>query len=442
MKINQLFKIKDLQTKILLKNSSWVLGSNVLRAVVVFFRGIVIARGLGAELFGTLNIIAAFAGLIQQFLGFTIGSAIMKFGASYFANKEYRMLAALVKGGLYISALLALVSVLVITGFTLFIYDVFFEDPDLETFVVLFAIITSTSFIDKISKTLLRLLYRFKEDAFIVIGSAVADLIIIGIAVYTYPRDFAAFFYAMLIGKLLASVLLNGIAFIYVKKLIGSYWNVPIKVLRHQRKALQNYTLNNTGSRVLRTFMNNGDVLLLGALLGPIPVGFYNIAKKLAQSIMIVIDPLTLTLFPQLSILIAEKKYGEIKVMIRKVTRFTLLPCVAVIVGLFVFREDIIVFAYGIEYIDAAKPFIYLAINAILGAVLFWHLPLLLSMGLVKLRLQINAMVLILGATVAYVITPSLGATGTAIGLLLANGSAILIFSAVTYSRLQKGRVE
>lgn len=442
MNIKQLIKIKDLQTQVLFKNSSWVLGSNILRAVLVFLRGVIIARGLGVELFGTFNIIAAFAGLVHQFFGFPVSSTTIKYGADYLANNRLRELTALIKGSFFVSLLLAFTSTLVITGLTLFVYEVFFDDPDLETFVVLFAIITSSAFLDNLSKASLRLLYKFKEESIVVVVGAIIDLIIIGLVVFYNTSNFAAFFFAMIAAKVLSSILLNGVAFVYIWRIIKPYWKVPVQILKKESSKLISYTLNNSGSRALKTFMNNGDVLLLGALLGPAPVGFYNIAKKLAQSILIIIDPLTQTLFPQLSRLIGEKKYSEIGVMIKKVTRITLIPSLLVVCSLIFFREQIILFTYGQEYIEAAKPFIYLSINAVLGAILFWNLPLILSMGLVKFRLQVNGIVLIIGAIVAYLLTPTLGAVGISIGLLLANGLAILVFSGVTYSKLQKAQKE
>jgi O-antigen/teichoic acid export membrane protein len=167
-------------------------------------------------------------------------------------------------------------------------------------------------------------------------------------------------------------------------------------------------------------------------------VAFYNIAKKLAQSILIVIDPITHTLFPQVSVLISERKYSEIRIMINKITRLILFPAMLIILLLYLFREQIILFTYGAEYLDASKPFLFLAINAVLSAVLFWHLPLILSLSMVRFRFIVNCAALAIGGGLAYFFIPTLGATGVAAGLLIANGSAIITFSAAAYLRIYK----
>lgn len=438
MKINQLLGIKDFETKTLFKNSSWVLGGNIFRAFLVFFKGIIIARGLGVELFGTFNIIAAFAGLVHQFFAFPISSTIIKYGATYLTDKRYDKLAALVKSGFLFSFILAICSTLVIVLLTLFVYDVFIEDPDLEKFVVVYAVVAATAFIDGISSTLMRLFYKFKENSFIVIASAFIELVVVGLTVYLYPKNFLSFFIAFFISKICASILLNFVSFKYTNSLIRPFWKTPINVLAQEKKEIVNYTLANSGSRALKTVINNGDVLLLGAILGPIPVAFYNIAKKLAQSILILIDPITHTLFPQTSLLISEKKFSEVAVMIRKITGLIVVPAALFVAGIYVFRHEIILYTYGSEYLQAAEPFLYLGINAVLGAILFWNLPLILSLGMVKFRLVVNSICLCLGGLFAYLMIGELGATAVAIGLLLANGSAIIVFSLATYLKISK----
>ncbi len=438
MSLKQIFSIKNLELKLLFKNSSWVLSGNLIRAVIVFVKGIIVARGLGVELFGTFNIIAAFAGLVHQFFSLPLSSTIIKYGADYLTTKQFDKLTALIKSGFVISFVLACLSTLVIILLTLLVYDVFLEDPDLETYVAVYAVVAATSFIDGISSTLLRLFYKFKENSFVVIASAAVELLIVGLVVYFNPKDFMAFFIAYFASKLIASALLNGVSFRLLNQVVKPFWNSPIGVLDSDKKKLINYTLANSGSRALRTFINNGDVLLLGAMLGPIPVAFYNIAKKLAQAVLIVIDPITHTLFPQLSLLISERQYDKVEVMIKRMTSMILLPAVLGVFTLYILRAEIIYYTYGSEYLEAVEPFLYLAINAILGAVLFWHLPLILSLGMVKFRFYINAIALVLGGVFAYFTVETWGASAVAIGLLIGNGTATIIFSLTSFFKIKK----
>ncbi len=437
MNLNKLTSFLDSQTKVLFKNSSWVLGGNLTRSGLVFLKGIIIARGLGVELYGTFAIIAAFAASIQQFLNFTLSSTIIKFGAAYLSNKQNESLVALVKSGYYFSSLLALLSTSIIAFLTIFVYDVFLEKPGLQWFILMYAIISSSMFIDNISTTLLQLYYKFKHAAVINIAVTSLDLAIIAATVLSNPNNFTYFFIALIFSRLLGSLILNLATFSIVKSSFLPYIKTPIRILKGDFKVLFNYTIANSGSRAIKSLINNGDVLLLGAMLGPVPVAFYNIAKKLAYMILIFIDPITSTIFPQLSILIADKKFDEILKMVIKITKLLLIPSIAFVAIVYFLRDYIIQLTYGEEYLEAGKPFLFLTINAVVGAILFWNLPLLLSLGMAKFRFFINVGSLVIGGLVAYLLIPTYNTNGAAIGLLVANGFVVGIFSYVSIMKIK-----
>lgn len=441
MNLNKLKSLFDIQTKVLFKNSSWVLGGNLTRSALVFLRGIIIARGLGVELYGTFTIIAAFAGSIQQFLNFTLSSTIIKFGASYITNKQIDRLRALIKSGYYFASIIAVLSTSIIAFLTIFVYDIFLDKPGLQWFILMYAIISSTMFIDNISTTLLQLYYKFKQAAIINIIVTIIDLVIISIIVLFKPNNFTYFFIALVSSRLIGSVILNVATFKIVKSKILPFFKTSIQVLKQDSKALVNYTAANSGSRAIKSLINNGDILLLGAMLGPAPVAFYNIAKKLAYMILIFIDPLTNTIFPQLSMLISDKKFNEVKKMIVRITKILLVPSIVFVIVVYLFREYIILLTYGKEYLEAGKPFLFLTINAVIGAVLFWNLPLLLSLGMAKFRFYINVVSLVLGGVVAYLLIPSYGTSGAAIGLLVANTFVVSVFSYVSISKINNPNI-
>jgi len=426
----------DGETKLLIKNSSWVLGGNMIRAIVMFAKGIIISRGLGVELYGIFNLIAAFALLIHQFFQFTLSTVLIKFGADFLGEHSIEKFKSLVKAILGLSLLLCLLSNLIIYASSEFFYQVFFDRPNLQLYIIVFGLAASTAFIDGLSLGLLRLFYKFKQNSVIVIINVLLELIIISIVLYVYPNNFKYFLLAVVGSKLISSIVLNGSTLILIGDKLKGFWKASLSHLSQEKRQIRSYIVTNSGSRILKNLLNNGDVLLLGALTGPAPVAFYNIAKKLAQSILIVVDPITSSMFPQLSHLITQRKFNEVKVMLQKVTKMLLLPSLIFMAVLYWLREDIIQLAYGSEFVPAAEPFVYLAANAILAAILFWNLPMLLSMGLVNFRFKGQLAALIVGIAITYLTVPSMGASGVALGLLIANGGSQLVFSLATYIKL------
>lgn len=437
MSLLRFIKVIDTETKTLFKNTSWVLGGNVFRSLLVFLRGIIIARGLGVELYGIFTIIAVFTSSVHQFFHITINSTIIKFGANYLSQKQFNKLGALLKASYISSFVIAIFSTLVISILTLFLYNVFITEPDLEKYIIAYAIISSSIFVDGISVTFMRLLYKFKENSIMNSLIAAFDLILIGLVILVIPNNFEAFFYAILISKLLGTLFLNFGTVYILKDYLMPFIKKSIVCLKEEKREMINFTIANSGSKAMKTFITNGDVLLLMSFLGPVPVAFYNIAKKLAQVILIFVDPLTNTIFPQLSMLISDKRYGEVRDMINRMTKLLILPSIAFLLVTYGLKEELIRFTYGKEYLEASKPFFLLTINAIISSILFWNLPLILSLGLAKFRFVISAISLVIGGFVAYLTIPYLETIGAALGLLIANGLITIVFSLVAYSKIK-----
>jgi O-antigen/teichoic acid export membrane protein len=404
----------------------------------MFAKGIVVSRGLGVEFYGIFNLISAFSNLIHQFLKFTLSSVLIKFGAEFLGLEDKSKFKSLIKGILSLSLFLGFISNLFIILTTWLLYDVFFDKPNLQVYIILFGIVTSTAFVDGLSAGALQLFYKFKARSIIDIIVVLLELLLVSLVLYFYPENFKRFFVAVLVSRLLGSLFLNLRTWQLIGPQIKGFWKTKLSNIKDEKKEIVNFTFANSGSRILKNLSNNGDVLLLGALSGPSAVAFYNIAKKLAQSILILVDPIAKTLFPQLSHLISQKKYGEIQLMIGKVTKLLFLPCLLFMGALYYFRADLIELAYGAEFLPATQPFVYLAANAILAALLFWNLPMLLSMGLVNFRLKVEAVFLIIGASIAYFTIPTMGASGVALGLLVTGGGAKILFAAITFAQARK----
>ena len=107
-------KLFDKQSRILIKNSSWVFLENFIRTVLNFTRAIIIARVLGAELYGTFVMVVAFCMTTQEFFNFNIGTTVVKFGAEFKSEKNYDLLTIIIKGALYLTLITATVSIVVV----------------------------------------------------------------------------------------------------------------------------------------------------------------------------------------------------------------------------------------------------------------------------------------------------------------------------------------
>jgi O-antigen/teichoic acid export membrane protein len=157
----------DKESKVLLKNTSWLLGSNIIRTILVFLKSIVIARGLGVEFYGVYALIAAFVVTIQDFFNLNIGNAFIKFGAEFKTRERGDQVMALIKACLLATTVTATLSIILISVLVGFAYDSFVDIPGLEWYIILYAIADVATFFDPMGRSILRLYYKFKVNSMV-----------------------------------------------------------------------------------------------------------------------------------------------------------------------------------------------------------------------------------------------------------------------------------
>lgn len=411
----------DPESKILLKNSSWVTIANTLGTFLAFIKTIAITRILGVELFGTYTLAIAFIITTQEFLRLNISMGLIRHGALFLNEDRKDKIVAVIKFSLSLSILSALLSILALSLLTLFSYSFFIKAPNLTGYIIAFAVANSLNFIDAISKASLKLFYKFKVNSII---QMVMDTLEAGVVIgtlYIYGPNLEAFFTAVISARILNSLTCNLAAYRELSRELKPYLKSKIGLIKEHKKEFFQYIFGNSLSSSLKVFMNQGDVLLLGNMSSIAMVGIYSTAKKLAYSVLTLTDPLAGSIFPQLSHLIASKDHLKIKVMIRKVTMIMLIPSLLLLIVCFFFKGEIILLFFGKDFLPSSQPFMILLVCALQGSIFFWALPLIQSMGLIKKRFLVYLFAIIIGGGIGLLLIPTMNATGAAIGILCAN---------------------
>lgn len=411
----------DPESNHLLRNSSWVFIANGTGTLFAFLKVILMTRILGVELLGVYSIAIAFVLTTQEFLRLNISMGLIRFGAAYLAEGRRDKVVAVIRYSLLLSLLSVLLSVLIIGIIMLLDTGSFIKDAALEPYVMAFAVVNGLSFIDALSKSSLKLFYKFKINSVIqMIMDSLEFILIAGVLLIKGP-DLISFFMAVIAAKLINSLTCNLAAYKELKGDLKNDAGTGLSVIRDDYKPFLRYIFGNSMSSSLKVLMNQGDVLLLGTFGTTAQTGLYTTAKKLAYSILSLTDPLAASVFPQFSRLMAEKKYDAATGMIRKMTSFLTLPAIVILMLAFVVREPLFTTLYGFSFAAAATPFVILLACALQGAVFFWTLPLLQSLGLITKRLVIYLLAIIAGAACSMILVNDYGAGGVATGLLVAN---------------------
>lgn len=427
----------DKESKTLFKNSSWVFISNFIGIALAFLRSVAIARGLGAETFGSYTLVVAFVGLIQEFLNLNLGTALIKFGAGYHHEQRIDKLAALVKSFLKICGVTAIVSVAVVVLLSLGFYDKFINKPGLEYFVILYAVASSTKYFNSISNGLLRLYYRFRMNSFIQIVMDIVETALVIAAIFIYRDNLQAFFVTVIVAAFLNGLICNVMAYWELRREFLHHFYSNVHLVNEEIKAIRKFVLGNSLGNSLKSLMSQGDVLLLGAMAGPAQVAYYAVAKKLGYAVLVLTDPLMTSIFPQFSKLLASKKFLETKTMLKKITTTALIPAAVFMIPAYFLSGWVITFVFGKEYAEAGLPFFWLLAGAVFGAITFWTLPLVQSLGLVGLRLKIYVLAIVIGTGIAITLIPEWKATGMAVALLCANIIINVLFIIKSFDKMK-----
>ncbi len=386
-----------------------------------FIKTIAITRILGVELFGAYALAIAFIITTQEFFRLNISMGLIRFGALFHKEERKDKIVSAIKFSLFLSCCSAIISIVVLAVISSIWYDTFIKQPNLLPYIIGFAFANSLGFIDAIAKAALKLFFKFKLNSIIQMLMDTTELVIVISTLFVFGADLKAFFIAAICARILNSIVCNAFAYQELKRDLKPFLASPAQNIRNHYKEFIRYIFGNSLSSSLKVFMNQGDLLLLGQLSTVYEAGLYSTAKKLAYAVLTLTDPLASSIFPQFSHLIAGKDTSKIKLMIKKITLWMLLPCLLIFFVCLLFDQEIIALLFGATYTEARTAFLILLVCSLQGVLSFWALPLIQSLGLIRKRFLVYITAIVIGGITAWLCIPLWGAAGAAIGLLSAN---------------------
>ncbi|MCE7994798.1 MAG: oligosaccharide flippase family protein [Roseivirga sp.] len=402
-----------------MNNTSWVFFANIYRVFLVFVRSIIVAKALSASTFGQYVTILALTASLQAFFNLNIGTMFTKFGASYMMEKRNDKLFGLLKLSFLLTVLSLLVSVILLFFFIRFSYQLFIDQPNLEYHILLLAVAQGMTFIDYTSLSLLRLFYRFRQNSLITMLIITIELVVIIISLVVYSVDLETFLVIIIIQKFASSIIFNGLCFWEIRAELTGFRQAQIKLIKSDFKEIKSFITVNYGSRLVKTLIQQGDVLLLSAFATDYEVGIFGVGKRLGNAILSITDPLMNAVFPQISRMISGKQYKDLIAMIKQITSTVLLLGGAFLIALFFFRFDILALAYGNEFRDGGNVFFVISLSSVAGGIFFWYTSLLLNLELVVYRFKMYIALLVGSLVLGLLIIPLYGAIGAAVTVLI-----------------------
>lgn len=391
-------------------------------------RSIIIARALGIEKYAAFALIIAFVGPIQELCNSNIGAAIVRYGTLFQTESQNSKTLALQKAAYALTTTLYFVQLAVVTVAIWLFYDVFFQVPDLHWLVVLFAAASGCTLFDATIKPMLRLHDKFQLYAIVDILSALATIAIVFLASGYFQGSLQAVMLTVATVVFMASLATNIAGLWALRPELRGIGSVRLSELKGQWNELIRFTLGNSLAGTVEKMTRRCDVLLLGALAPGTAVAIYDVSRKIAMSIMLLRDPISLAAFPQISRLLAEKRYPEFCQMLSGAYRIVTVPAILFLAAIYFFGNSI-ASLWGKEFGEAGTTLFLLSCRSMLFLVFFWTMSLILSLGLIRFQLFTSAIATLLGFIAAVPLTLAFADTGMAFAMFAATLVCQVVFA-------------
>jgi O-antigen/teichoic acid export membrane protein len=425
---------EDVLLKRVLRNTGYLFSSQAIGMVLAMGQSVLATRLLGANLFGILTVVMAFATNVNRLFSFRMGEFIIQFMGKELVKKDYTRAAAVAKVAGLTEGFTS------ITAFIIYMLLVpvgakyFAKDMTSLSLFYLYGLFILANITTETATGILQVTNRFKVQAGINLAQSILTAALITIAFFT-KGSLLFVLWAYLIGKLITGIGPIIAAWMALNQKLGKHWiKAPFSLLSSIREMVA-FTISTNLSGTIKMLVSESEPLLIGLLLNTEAVALYKIAISIVNPLMIPISQFINTTYPEMTKSIVSRKWKELRRLLRRVTIISGTWTVLFFLAMLLFGPWILSI-WGKEYVPAYSTMMILIIGYGISNIFFWNRTLLLSFGKANIPLYIMAAAAVLKTGLAFVFVPTHGMTAEAmllsgnfvvsVGLLVIIGLALI----------------
>jgi O-antigen/teichoic acid export membrane protein len=400
---------EDALIRRVVKNSSYLFGSNSLSAALAFVQGILVARLLNITELGLVTVIMTFAVNINRLLTFRMSEVVVKhMGAALTAGKKYEAAAVVKAAGLTEIAMsvLAFLVVLILAPWAAVRFG---RDPQTAPLFILYGIMLLGNLVFETSTGVLQTTRRFNRQAGITLVHNGITFGVVGAAFLIHtqtgglPSSTLIFYILMayLLGKVYAGLSVAILALCELRDTLGpGWWRVSLNILP-ERRGMAFFALNTNLNGTINLFVRDNIPLYMSWLLGNAEVGYFRIAMMLLTPILLILDPFIWPTYVEITDSVAAEKWAETRRLLKRVSLIAAGVVGTLGGGLALAGWWLIPALFGADKTPAYPVLLILLPGYGLANILQWNRPLLLALG--KPQVQVAASALAGAAEVALI---------------------------------------
>lgn len=313
-------KIKNkIMNNNIVKNAFIMFSGQTIASVIGFLNTFLVLKAIGLEGNGIIAIAANYAGMFNGLFNFQSYNAMIKFGADALEKNDMPQFKKYLKQAVLQDVLTAILAFVVGYICIDYVSDFFNWDSQMVSYIKLYLLIIPFNISGSIN-ALIRLNNDFVVGAKIGIQMTLVKtmLLLIGIVA---KCNFTYYIILEIIMSIISSSLYIKSAIKYLKL------NNSTDFLKVKIGFDKEFTMFNIYNNIVSTLdMPTGQIttLIINKLLGVSEVGVYNVIAKFGTLVTQVTGPLTQSLFPELSKIVAKDDEKGAFIIVKKIFLYTM----------------------------------------------------------------------------------------------------------------------
>ncbi|HSM71396.1 MAG TPA: oligosaccharide flippase family protein [Anaerolineales bacterium] len=378
-KINTFLQNDPLIRRVL-RNSSYLFSSNTLASALGVLQGIFVVRLLGGSGYGLLTVIMDFASNVNRLLSFRMSEVTVRYVGEALAQDDKQRAAALVKGIGLTEAATSVIAYSVLLLLSVWGARTFVNDVSIAYLFRFYGLFLLANLVYETSVGVLQTFDKFKQVALANLYQSLALTLLITTA-FLLGWEIFGILTAYLIGKAVAGVLVSGFAIHELNARLGRGWiRAPLKLVPDWKPIL-GFAFSTNLNGTVNLFARDNIRLYLAALLSTAEVGYFALASRLINLIMLPLEPFIWPTYAEITKTIAQKQWDLTRVLLKQVSAIGAFWTFLAGGSLAALGWWLIPFVYGSGMSPAYPVFLILLVGYGIANIANWNRPLLLALG-------------------------------------------------------------
>lgn len=393
----------------IVENAGYLISAQGVSILIGLVQPVLVLNMISPAEWGLIRAIQTFTNNANRITSFRINEMVVSYFRSYEEQGHRDKAIAIYKLAGMLEMLGAVVAFILIWLLAPWGSAFFGNAPDTQPLWLLFGTVVLINFLLDSSKGLLQALNMFSVNALINASQSVVTFLLVVFVYFTKDGNLFDIFMVYYLGKAYGALAYTAIGLqTAFKNWGGGWWRTPLGVLRGELRSILSFSFNTNLTSTISMITRDSEELWISPILGLEAAGYYSFALNIAKQLQSPILHLANTAYPELTGMIARRRWAETKDILKRISRLGALYSLPIIGGLLLAGKPIISTLWP-TMVPAYPLLMILILGFSFEYVLIWNRVTLLALKQAAFPTLINLVGLLLKISVIYLLVDTYG---------------------------------